>query len=106
MVNKPSVFEPPKFYCISLIIGSSFCFSSEPLDEIMTIVIVHYTYFLYLVFTSKPENNVVIGLHEAAGPCQEREPVMTPFGHVSTVQSLFNIMYWVYGCIHVFVYMF
>lgn len=53
----------------------------KPLDEIMTIVIVHYTYFLYLVFTSKPENNVVIGLHEAAGPCQERETVLTPFGH-------------------------
>ena len=58
-------------------------FSTEPLDEIMTLVIVHYTYFLYLVFTSKPENNVVIGLHEPAGPCDELQPVTTPFGHVS-----------------------
>ncbi|KAL4239964.1 hypothetical protein ACF0H5_000760 [Mactra antiquata] len=50
------------------------------LDEIMTEVILHYTYFLYLVFTSKPENNVVVGLHEPVGPCNETEPVMTPMG--------------------------
>ena len=68
-------------------------FSTEPLDEIMTLVIVHYTYFLYLVFTSKPENNVVIGLHEAAGPCEEREPVMTPFGHVSTSSLIYLFIY-------------
>ena len=54
----------------------------------MTLVIVHYTYFLYLVFTSKPENNVVIGLHEPAGPCDELQPVTTPFGHVSIAEFL------------------
>lgn len=52
------------------------------LDEIMTEVIIHYTYFIYLVYTSKPENNVVVGLHEPVGPCNETEPVQTPFGHV------------------------
>ncbi|XP_052783470.1 uncharacterized protein LOC128222985 [Mya arenaria] len=52
------------------------------LDEIMTEVILHYTFFLYLVFTSKPENNVVTGLHEPVGPCNETNAVQTPFGAI------------------------
>ena len=54
----------------------------------MTEVILHYTYFIYLVFTSKPENNVVTGLHEPVGPCNVTEPVKTPFGHVSKLGKL------------------
>jgi hypothetical protein len=51
----------------------------------MTEVILHYTFFIYLVFTSKPENNIVTGLHEPIGPCNETEPVQTPFKHVSII---------------------
>lgn len=57
------------------------------LDEIMTVVVVHFTFYIYLVFTARPEKNVVIGLHEPAGPCNITEPVLTPFGHVLSKQK-------------------
>ncbi|KAH3867768.1 hypothetical protein DPMN_030904 [Dreissena polymorpha] len=55
------------------------------MDEIMTEVIIHYTYFLYLVFTSKPENIEATGVHEPVGPCNVTQPVQTPFGAVRTL---------------------
>ncbi|KAL3876893.1 hypothetical protein ACJMK2_034674 [Sinanodonta woodiana] len=52
------------------------------LDEILTLVILHYTFYIYLVFTAKPQNVVAVGLHEPVGSCNETTPVTTPFGHV------------------------
>lgn len=51
-------------------------------SEILLHLILHYGFYIILVFISKPENNVVTGLHEPVGACQETVPVYTAFGHV------------------------
>ncbi|KAK3091698.1 hypothetical protein FSP39_021965 [Pinctada imbricata] len=52
------------------------------LNELVLGVLLHYSFYVYLVFTTKPENIVSYGLHEPVGPCHEKVPITTAFGHV------------------------
>lgn len=64
-------------------INALHCISEFSFNEIMLALLIHYCVYIFLVFTAKPENQVVDGLHETIGPCQETTPVYTAFGHVS-----------------------
>merc|ERR1711963_169070 len=45
-------------------------------------VLIHYGFYIYLVFTAKPQDIRAVGLHQPVGPCDESVKVPTPFGHV------------------------
>ncbi|XP_005092334.1 uncharacterized protein LOC101850869 [Aplysia californica] len=45
-------------------------------------VLIHYAFYIYLVFTAKPNTIRSIGYHQPVGPCDEPVKVLTPFGHV------------------------
>ncbi|XP_062614663.1 uncharacterized protein LOC134276426 [Saccostrea cucullata] len=51
-------------------------------NEIILALVIHYSMYVFLVFTAKPEKQVSVGLHEPIGSCQETTPVYTAFGHV------------------------
>lgn len=67
-----------------------FTFEDKYRSEILLHLIIHYGWYVLLVLFSKPETNVVTGLHEPVGPCQETVPVYTAFGHVSRCRLEWN----------------
>lgn len=50
--------------------------------EIVVGVLLHYSFYIYLVLFSQPQNIKAIGYHQPVGPCDEPVPVKTPFGHM------------------------
>ncbi|PVD37869.1 hypothetical protein C0Q70_00471 [Pomacea canaliculata] len=56
--------------------------SSRKSKEIFLAVLLHYSFYIYLVLFSKPETSVSIGYHQRTGPCGVTVPVHTPFGMV------------------------
>ena len=48
------------------------------------LAILHYGFFMYLVLANKPEDNVVYGLHEPVGNCNETVAMRAASGQVCT----------------------
>lgn len=73
-----------KKICLLFIIINflNFIFVAGKSKEIFLAVLLHYSFYIYLVLFSKPETSVSIGYHQRTGPCGVTVPVHTPFGMV------------------------
>ncbi|XP_069123101.1 uncharacterized protein [Argopecten irradians] len=54
------------------------------LTEITLLAVVYFTFFIHLVVTGKPEDQVSIGLHEVIGPCNETVNMTAASGQILT----------------------
>ncbi|XP_050391027.1 uncharacterized protein LOC126810101 isoform X1 [Patella vulgata] len=56
--------------------------SKRSILELIMIVLFHYSLYIYLVITEKPQYIQSTGYHQSIGSCTEKVPVKTPFGQV------------------------
>ncbi|BFZ02600.1 hypothetical protein BsWGS_05639 [Bradybaena similaris] len=52
------------------------------LSPVVLAVILHYSFYVYLVFLAKPQEIISIGYHQPIGNCDAPVDVKTPFGQV------------------------
>ena len=53
-------------------------------------MLIHYSFYVYLVFTAKPRSIRATGFHQPVGSCNETMDVLTPTGNVRTVCHLWH----------------